>query len=52
LVAIGFSPDELTAGGAPPKVSAGGMEESASEGAEGADELAGIAALESGPGKL
>jgi len=28
------------------------MEESAREGAEGTDELAGIAALESGPGKL
>ena len=52
LVGIGFGPDELTAGGATPKVSAAGMEESAREGAEGADELAGIAALESGPGKL
>ena len=28
------------------------MEESTGEGAEGLDELAGIAALESGPGKL
>ena len=52
LVAIGFGPYELTAGGATPKVSAAGMEESTSEGAEGADELAGITALKSGPGKL
>jgi hypothetical protein len=52
VVAVGFGSDELTVGGATPKVGAAGMEEGASEGAEGQDELAGIAALESGPGKL
>jgi len=52
LVAVGFGSDELTVGGATPKVGAAGMEEGASEGAEGQDELAGIAALKSGPGKL
>jgi hypothetical protein len=52
LVAVGFGSDELTVGGATPKVGAAGMEEGASEGGEGQDELAGIAALESGPGKL
>ena len=52
LVAIGFGPDELAVGGAAPKVGAAGVEEGASEGAEGPDKLAGIAALKSGPGKL
>jgi hypothetical protein len=52
LVAVGFSSDELTVGGAAPKVGAADMEEGASDGAEGPDELAGIAALEGGPGKL
>jgi len=52
LVAIGFGPDELTVGGAAPKIGAAGMEEGASAGAEGSDELAAIAALKSGPGKL
>jgi hypothetical protein len=52
LVAVGFGSDELTVGGATPKVGAAGMEEGASKGAEGQDELAGIAALKSGPGKL
>ena len=52
MVAVGFSSDEFTVGIATPKVGAAGMEEGAGEGAEGQDELAGIAALESGPGKL
>src|SRR5208282_5843345 len=52
LVAIGFGTDKLTVGGATPKVSAAGMEEGTSQGAEGTDELAGIAALKDGPGKL
>jgi hypothetical protein len=52
LIGIGFSSDEITVGGVAPKVSAAGLEEGASEGAEGPDELAGIAALKSGPGKL
>jgi hypothetical protein len=52
LVAVGFGSDEFAIGGATPKIGAAGMEEGASEGAEGPDELAGIAALESGPGKL
>jgi len=52
LVGVGLGSDELTVGGATPKVGAAGTEESASEGAEGPDELAGIGALKSGPGKL
>jgi hypothetical protein len=52
MVAVGFGSDELTVGGTTPKVGAAGMEEGAGEGAEGQDELAGIAALESGPGKI
>ena len=42
----------LTVGGATPKVGAARMEEGASKGAEGPDQLAGIGALKSGPGKL
>ena len=52
LVGVGLSSDELTVGGATPKVGAAGMEKGASESAEGSDELAGIGALKSGPGKL
>src|SRR6202521_3606264 len=52
LVGVGLCSDELTVGGATPKVRAAGMEEGASEGAERPDELAGIGALKSGPGKL
>jgi hypothetical protein len=52
LIAIGFGTDKLTVGGVAPKIGAAGMEEGASEGAEGTDELAGIAALKDGPGKL
>ena len=52
LVGVGLSSDELTVGGATPKISAARMKEGASEGAEGPDELAGIGALKSGPGKL
>jgi len=52
LVALGFGSDEFPVEGAAPKIGAAGMEEGASEGAEGPDELAGIAALKSGPGKL
>jgi hypothetical protein len=52
LIGVGFCSDELTVGGATPKVGSAGMEEGASEGAEGPDQLAGIGALKSGPGKL
>jgi hypothetical protein len=52
LVGVGLCSDELTVGGATPKVGAAGMEEGASESAEGPYELAGIGALKSGPGKL
>ena len=52
LIGVCLCSDELTVGGATPKVGAAGTEESASEGAEGPDELAGIGALKSGPGKL
>ena len=52
LVGVGLSSDELTVGGATPKVGSAGMEEGASEGAEGPDQLAGLGALKSGPGKL
>jgi len=49
MVAVGLGSDEFTVGGATPKVGAAGMEEGAGEGAERKDELAGIAALKSGP---
>jgi len=52
MIALGFGSGELTVGGATPKVDVAGMEEGASEGAERPDEMAGIAALKSGPGKL
>ena len=52
LIGVGLRSDEFTVGGATPKVGAAGTEEGASEGAEGPDELAGIGALKSGPGKL
>ena len=52
LIAVGFSPGKLAVGGIIPKVGAAGMEETAGELAERPDEMAGIAALESGPGKL
>jgi hypothetical protein len=52
LIAVGFGSDEITVGGATPEVSAAGMEEGARENAKGPDELAGIAALKSGLGKL
>jgi len=51
-VGVGFGSDKFTVGRVTPKVSTAGMEEGASQGAEGPDELAGIAALKSGPGKL
>ena len=49
---VGFRSDELTVGGATPKVGSAGLKEGASKDAEGPDELARIAALKSGPGKL
>ncbi len=49
MVAVGFGSEEFTVGGATPKVGAAGMEEGAGESAEREDELAGIAALKSGP---
>ena len=52
MVAVGFSPYEFTIGGTAPKVGTAGVEERASEDAERQDELAGIAALKRGPGKL
>src|ERR1700686_128267 len=52
LIGVGLCSDEFTVGGATPKVGSAGVEEGASQGAEGPDELAGIGALKSGPGKL
>lgn len=52
MVGIGFGTDEFAISGAAPEICAAGMEESASEGAEGLDELAGIAALKRGARKL
>jgi hypothetical protein len=52
LIAVGFGASKLAVGGTIPKVGAAGMEEGASEDAERPDEMAGIAALESGLGKL
>jgi hypothetical protein len=52
LIGVGFCSDELTVGGATPKVGSAGTEEGASEGAEGPDEMGGLGALKSGPGKL
>jgi hypothetical protein len=51
-IGVGLSSNELAVGGTTPKVGAAGMEEGASECAEGPYELAGIAALKSGTGKL
>ena len=51
-VSIGLGSDELTICGATPKVGSAGLEEGASKGAKGPDQLAGIGALKSGPGKL
>jgi len=52
MVAVGFGSDEFTVRGVTPEIGAAGMEESAREGAERQDELAGFAALESSAGKL
>ena len=52
LVGVGLCSDELTVRGATPKVGSAGLEEGASKGAKGPDQLAGIGALKSGPGKL
>ena len=51
-VSIGLGSDKLTVGRATPKVGSAGLEEGASQGAKGSDQLAGIGALKSGPGKL
>jgi hypothetical protein len=51
-VGVGLCSDELTVRGATPKVGSAGLEEGASKGAKGPDQLAGIGALKSGPGKL
>src|SRR5271169_2163136 len=51
-VGVGFGSDQLAVGRSAPEVGAAGVEKGASKGAEGADELAGIVALERGPGKL
>jgi hypothetical protein len=51
-VGVGLCSDKLTVGGAAPKVGSAGLEEGASKGAKGPDQLAGIGALKSGPGKL
>jgi len=51
-VSIGLGSDELTVGRATPKVRSAGLEEGASKGAKGPDQLARIGALKSGPGKL
>jgi hypothetical protein len=52
VIGVGFGSDQFTVGGATPEVGATGVEEGTGEGAEGPDELAGIAAVKSGPGKL
>ena len=49
---IGLCSDELTVGRATPKVGSARLEEGSSKGAKGPDQLAGIGALKSGPGKL
>lgn len=51
-VSIGLCSDQLTVDRATPKVGSAGLEEGASKGAKGPDQLAGIGALKSGPGKL
>jgi len=48
-LAIRFGADVITVAGTTPKVGAAGLEERASENAKRPDELAGIAALKSGP---
>jgi hypothetical protein len=52
MIAVRFGSDEFTVGGATPKVDVAGMEKGAGEGAKRPEEMAGIAALKSGPGEL
>ena len=52
LIGVGLGSDELTVRGATPKVGSARLEEGSSKGAKGPDQLAGIGALKSGPGKL
>jgi hypothetical protein len=52
LVSVGLGSNEFAIGGAGPKVGAAGMEKASSNGTEGTDQLAGIAALKRCPRKL
>src|SRR5208282_2973728 len=52
MIAFSFGSGQLAIGGVIPKVGAAGMEKGARQHAERPDEMAGIAALKSGPGKL
>ena len=52
MIAVGFRSDELTVGGATPKVGTAGLEKAASDGAKRTDELARGAALKSGPRQI
>ena len=49
---VGFGSYQFTVGSKTPKISAMGVKKNAREGAKGSDELTGIAALKSSPGKL
>ncbi len=52
MIAVGFRSYEFTVWGTTPKVGTAGVEEGAREGTKRQEELAGIAALKSGPGKF
>jgi hypothetical protein len=49
VIAVGFRSYEFTVWGTTPKVGTAGVEEGAREGTKRQEELAGIAALKSGP---
>jgi hypothetical protein len=52
VIGVRLGSHQFTVGRTAPEVGAAGIEEGAGEGAEGPDELVGIAALKSGAGKL
>jgi hypothetical protein len=52
MIGVGFCSDQIPVGGAAPEIGATGVKEGASQGTERRNELAGLGAVESGPGKF
>jgi hypothetical protein len=52
IIGVGFGSNQFTFGGTAPIIGSAGLEKAAGKYAKGTDELARIAALKSGPGKL